>query len=72
MFELNFGSLNKYYQEGINMVIRGLSDSTPGNGVATSEPCGVLRERLIICPIFLCYKGKGKEERMLKIQNMVH
>lgn len=72
MFELNFGSLNKYYQEGINMVIRGLSDSIPGTGVATSEPCGLLRERVIICPILLCYKGKGKEEKMLKIQNMVY
>lgn len=54
------------------MVIRGLSDSTPGTGVATSEPCGLLRKRVIFCPIFLCYKGKGKEEKMLKIQDMAH
>lgn len=72
MFELNLGFLYKYYQEDINMVIRGLSDSTPGTGVATSEPCGLLRKRVIFCPIFLCYKGKGKEEKMLKIQDMAH
>ena len=66
MFELNLGSLTKYYQKGINMVITGLSNSAPGTEVASSEPYGLLRGRVIICPTFLCNEGQGKEEWMLK------